>query len=57
MRAFHIQEMMKQQIYDNILARQSGVDYSPGIHFQTSLVNMGESKALTTLVFRTVSNK
>ena len=37
MRAFHIQEMMKQKIYDNILARQCGVDYSPGIHFETFL--------------------
>ena len=38
---------MKQQIYENILARQSWMDYIPGIQFQTSLINMDESKALT----------
>ena len=27
---------MKQQIYENILARQIGVDYSPGIRFEKS---------------------
>ena len=47
MRAFHNQAMMKQKIYKNILARRSGVDYSPGIHFQTSLVDMDEAKSLT----------
>ena len=39
--------MIKQQIYKNILARRSGMDYSPGIQFQTSLVNMDKAKALT----------
>ena len=35
-------------IYKNILSRQSVVDYSPGIRFETSLVNMDEAKSLTT---------
>ena len=47
LRAFHKQAMMKQQIYDNMLARQSGMDYSKGIQFQTSIVNMEEAKELT----------
>ena len=47
LRAFHKQAMMKQQIYENMLARQSGMDYIPGIQFQTSIINMEESKALT----------
>ena len=38
---------MKQQIYDNIPSRRSEMDYSPGIQFQTSLINMEESKELT----------
>ena len=38
---------MKQQIYDNMLARRSGMDYSQGIKFQTSLVNMEEAKGPT----------
>ena len=42
--AFHKQAMMKQQIYENMIARQSGMDYSPGIQFQTSLINMEEAK-------------
>ena len=33
MLAFHKQAMIKQQIYENILARRSGMDYSPGINF------------------------
>ena len=33
LRAFHKQEMIKQQIYDNMLARQSVMDYIQGIHF------------------------
>ena len=44
LRTFHNQAMMKQQIYENMLARRSGMDYSPGIQFQTSLVNMEEVK-------------
>ena len=47
LRAFHKQAMIKQKIYENILARQSGVDYSPRIQFQTSLINMDKSKAIT----------
>ena len=42
--AFHKQAMIKQQIYDNMIARRSGMDYSQGIKFQTSLVNMEEAK-------------
>ena len=38
---------MKQNIYDNVLARNSGMDYSPGIQFQTSIINMKEAKELT----------
>ena len=45
--SFHKQTMMKQNIYKNMLARQSGMDYSPGIQFQTSLINMEEEKELT----------
>ena len=33
LRAFHKQAMTKQQIYDNMLARQSVMDYIQGIHF------------------------
>ena len=39
--------MIKQQIYDNMLARQSGMYNIPGIQFQASLINMNKSKALT----------
>ena len=38
--SFHKQAMIKQQIYGNILARRSGVDYIPGIQFQTSLISI-----------------
>ena len=38
---------MKQQIYENILPRQSVMDYGPGILFQSILVNMDKVKALT----------
>ena len=47
MRAFHKHAMIKQQIYDNMLARRSGMDYSQGIQFQTSIFNMEEAKGLT----------
>ena len=30
-----------------MIARQSGMDYSPGIHLQTSLINMELAKELT----------
>ena len=46
-RAFHKQEMTKQKIYKNMLVKQSGMDYSPGIRFQKSLVNMDEEKSFT----------
>ena len=47
LRAFHKQAMIKKQIYDNMLPRRSGMDYSQGIQFQTSLINMEEAKSLT----------
>ena len=47
MRAFDKQEIIKQQIYENMLERRSGMYYIPGIKFQTSPVNMDKSKALT----------
>ena len=47
LRAFHKQAMIKQQIYDNMIARRSVMDYSQGIQFQTSLVNMEEAKGIT----------
>ena len=34
-------------MYEKILLRQSGMDYSPGIQFEKSLVNMDLKKALT----------
>ena len=49
---FHKQAMAKQQTYENRLLRQSGMDYSAGIHFQTSLVNMDKAKALTRKINR-----
>ena len=47
LRAFHKQAMTKQQIYKSMLASRSGMGYSPGIQFQTSLVNMEEAKEPT----------
>ena len=47
-RAFHKQAMFKQQIYDNILARWSGVDYSQGIKFETSIINIKEAQEIKT---------
>ena len=47
MRAFHKQSMIKQKIYENILARRSRMDSSAGIRFQTSLVNTDKAKSLT----------
>ena len=38
---------MKQQIYENMLTKPIGMDYSPVIKFQTSLIRMEEAKALT----------
>ena len=47
LRALHKQEIFKQHIYDNMLASRSGMDYIPGIQFETILVNMEEAKELT----------
>ena len=47
LRAFHKQAMIKQKIYDNMLARQSGMDCNKGIQFQTMIVNMEEVKEVT----------
>ena len=47
MRDFHKQAIIKQQIYDNMLARRSGMDYSQGIQFETSIINMEEAQELT----------
>ena len=47
LRAFHKQAITKQQIYDNMLARRSGMDYSQGIQFQTILINMEEAQEIT----------
>ena len=44
LRAFHKQEMIKQKVYDNMLARRSGMDYSAGILFQTSIINMKQAQ-------------
>ena len=44
LRAFHKQAMIKQQVYDNMLARRSGMDYSAGIMFQTSIINMEQAQ-------------
>ena len=40
--------MIKQQIYEVILSRQSGMDYNPGIQFQISIINREEVKEITT---------
>ena len=32
---------------DNMLSRQSGMDYSQGIQFETSIINMEEAQELT----------
>ena len=39
--------MIKQQVYDNMLARRSGMDYTAGILFQTSIINMEQAQELT----------
>ena len=46
-RAFHKQEIIKQQLYDNMLARRSGMDYSAWILLQTSIINMEQAQELT----------
>ena len=47
LRAFHKQVIIKQQIYDNMLETRSWMEYSQGIQFQTSLINMEEAKEIT----------
>ena len=47
LRAFHKQAMIKHEVYDNMLARRSGMDYSAGILFQTSIINMKQAQELT----------
>ena len=47
LRAFRKQAIMKQQFYENVLERQSGMGYSPGIQLQASLIYTEEAKALT----------
>ena len=47
LRAFHKQAMIKQQIHDSMLARRSGMDYSQGIQFEISIINMEEAQELT----------
>ena len=38
---------IRRQATESLQARRSGMDYSQGIQFQTSLVNMEEAKGLT----------
>ena len=38
---------MNHHIYEDILVRQSGMDYSAGMRFQKFLVNMEEARVLT----------
>ena len=47
MGTFHKQVVTKQHIYENILSRQTGMDYSPVIRFEKSLAHMDEAKAPT----------
>ena len=50
MRAFYNQVMIKQKIYENMIARKSGMDYISGIQFQTSFINMEEANFLAFLI-------
>ena len=47
LRAFHKQAMITQKIYNNMLARRSGMDYSPWIKFETSIIKMKEAQETT----------
>ena len=38
--------MIKRQIYDNMLARRSGIDYIQGIQFETIIINIEEAQEL-----------
>ena len=46
-RDFHKQVITKQSIYKSIFASQTGMDYSPGIRFDKSLIYIDEEKSLT----------
>ena len=43
----HNNIMIKHQINDNILVRQTGMGYSSGIQFEESLINTDKEKSLT----------
>ena len=47
LRAFHNQATIKQNISDNMLARRSGVEYSPGMQFKRVSSKMEETQELT----------
>ena len=47
MRSFHEKEMTEQQIYENIISRKTGMDYSTGIRFEKSLIDMDKTKSPT----------
>ena len=47
LRALHKNKIIKQQIYDNMLPRRSGMDYSQGIQVEKSIINMEEANKLT----------
>ena len=47
LRDFHKQAMIKQQINDNMLARKSVMDFSQGVNFETSIINMEEAQEIT----------
>ena len=47
MRALYKQEMIRHKIYDIIFVGQSGMDNSPGIRFEISIVDFEESKSFT----------
>ena len=45
--ALHKQAVIEQHIYKNILSRRIVIDYSPGMQFQKSIINMNKEVALT----------
>ena len=47
MRAFHKHSIVKQQIYNNIVDRKTGVGYSPGIILESNIFNMDRAESLT----------
>ena len=40
--------MIKPKKYKNIIARRSGMDNSPGVQIQTSLIDMDDAETFTT---------